>query len=301
MTPEGIRKGIVLCQRAISIDPGYALAFARMGFAHAIQSIFGYADPAEAVPRLTAAAKRALELDETLADAHVTLGWSLFYQHWDLVGGEREARRSLELNPDSSDALALLNEVLLGQERYEEAIAAGERGVALAPLDYWPSFCLSVTYLHAQKFDKAIERLRKTIEIDPGSPISYGVLAQAYAGAGQRERAIRECELALALDRKTSLLVLQAAVAYGMVHEVGEARKLAKEIEKNWKPDGVSTFWLASVYACLDEIETAFQWLDKAYQEHTPFLCYLKIMWTHGRLRDDPRFDALMKRVGIPE
>jgi tetratricopeptide (TPR) repeat protein len=188
----------------------------------------------------------------------------------------------------------------LGQGRYEEAIAAGERGVALAPLDYWSSFTLSVTYLHAQQFDKAIERLRKTVDIDPGSPIGYGVLAQAYAGAGQREHAIRECQLALALDRKTSMLVLQAAVAYAMVHEIGEARKIAEEVEKNWKPDGVSAFWLASACACLDDPEKAFEWLNKSYREHAPFLGYLKIMWTHARLRSDPRFAEMLKRVGIP-
>ena len=247
---------------------------------------------------MTAAATRALELDDTLAEAHVALGFSLFY-HWDLAGGEREGRRSLELNPDSSDGLSLVTLDLLGQGRFAEALAAGERGVALAPFDYWISFALSVTYLHTQQFHKAIEQLRKTVDIEPGSPIAYGVLAQAYAGAGQRERAIRECEMALALDRKTSMLVLQSAVAYAMVHEAGEARKLAEEIEKNWRHDGVSAFWLASVYSSLHDTETAFEWMEKAYQEHAPFLCYLKSMWTHSRMREDPRFGALLKRVGV--
>ncbi|HXJ17721.1 MAG TPA: protein kinase [Candidatus Polarisedimenticolia bacterium] len=301
LSPDGIRKGIALCQRAIAIDPGYAAAYARMGFGHSIQLVFGYADPSEVAPRLTAAAKKALELDETLGDAHVALGWSLFYQHWDLAGAEREARRCLELNPESTEGFALLNQVLLGQARYDEAVAAGERGVEVAPLEYWTSFLLGVTYFHAQQFEKAIERQLKTIDIDRGSPLAHLNLAQSYAALGCRQNCLDECALMLALNRTSPFLVLNAAAAYAILGEVEEAHKLAEEIEKNWKPDGVSAFWLASVHSCLDEKDKAFEWLEKAYQEHTPFLCYLKIMWTHVRLHGDPRFEALLKRVGFPD
>ena len=107
--------------------------------------------------------------------------------------------------------------------------------------------------------------------------------------------------LVLALNRKSTFVILQSAAAYAMMGDAAEARKLTEEVEKNWKPDGISAFWFASVHACLDDKEQAFEWLEKAYQEHTPFLCYLKIMWTHERLHGDPRFSALVKRIGIPD
>lgn len=301
LSPEGLRKGIALCQQAIAIDRDYAAAYARMAFGYAILGVYGFEHPAEAFPRMKAAAKKALELDDALAEAHVALGCSLFYQAWDLAGAEREARRSVELNPDSTEGFAVLNQILLGQGRFEEAVAAGQRAVEIAPLDYWSSLDLGVTYFHSRQFEKAIEQLRKTVAIDPGSPVAYGPLAQSYAAAGQRASAIKECKLALALNRRASFVILQAAAAYAMLGEAREARKLAEEFEKNWKPDGISAFWLASMHACLDDKEQAFEWLEKAYQEHTPFLCYLKVMWTHERLHGDPRFDALVKRIGIPD
>ena len=86
-----------------------------------------------------------------------------------------------------------------------------------------------------------------------------------------------------------------------MLHEAKEARTLAEEVEKNWKPDGSSAFWLGAVHACLGEKDAAFEWLERAYQEHAAFLVWLKIMWSHARLRSDPRFDALVKCIGIPD
>jgi non-specific serine/threonine protein kinase len=301
LSPAGLRKGIALCQQAIAIDPHYAAAYARMGFGYASQGLYGFEHPAEVFPRMEAAAKKALELDDALAEAHVALSCSLFFQDWDLAGAEREARRSVELNPDSTAGFALLNQILLGQGRFDEAIAAGRRSVEIAPLDYWSSLDLGVTYFHARHFEKAIEQLRKTVEIDPGSPVAYGPLSQSYAAAGQRDNTVKVCDLVLALNRKSTFVILQSAAAYAMMGDAAEARKLTEEVEKNWKPDGISAFWFASVHACLDDKEQAFEWLEKAYQEHTPFLCYLKIMWTHERLHGDPRFSALVKRIGIPD
>jgi tetratricopeptide (TPR) repeat protein len=188
----------------------------------------------------------------------------------------------------------------LAKGQFDEAITSGQRAVGFAPLDHYSSFALAVTYFHAQQFDKATEHLRKTVELDP-SGSSRPVLAQSYASAGQRERAIEELEMTLALHPKDTFAMLQVAVAYAMLHEAEKARRLLQEVEKNWKPDGHSAFWLASVHALLAEKDTAFEWLERAYQEHSAFLVWLKIMWPHAPLRGDPRFGALVKRIGIPD
>ncbi|HXY02641.1 MAG TPA: protein kinase, partial [Terriglobales bacterium] len=197
MSPDGLRRALVVCQKAVEIDPAYAAAYAYLSMGYALLGLFGYAAPDEVYPRATAAAKKALELDDTLADAYASLGMSLFFQSWNVSGAEREVRRAVDLNPDSGFAFALLTMVQMAKGHFDEAIATGQRAVGLAPLDYFSSFALGVTYYHAQRFDKAIELLRKSVDLDPGSPLARGPLAMSYAAAGQRESAIKECELRL--------------------------------------------------------------------------------------------------------
>jgi tetratricopeptide (TPR) repeat protein len=151
----------------------------------------------------------------------------------------------------------------------------------------------------AKRFDQAIEVLRRAVDIDPGSPLNHAVLAQSYAAAGRHKNSIEECELALALNRRANVLLLQVAVAYATLHEEEEARKLVEEVEKDWKPDGVSAFWLACSHACLDEKDAALEWLERAFQERAGFLVWLEIFWPLERLHGDPNFDALVKRIGI--
>jgi serine/threonine protein kinase/Flp pilus assembly protein TadD len=301
-SPEGLRKAIELSQQAIAIDPAYAAAYAQMSVAYCASGIYGYAKTSEAYPRATAAAKKALELDDTLADAHVGLGLCLLQHLWDIRGAEREARRAVELNPDLPVALVVLDLVLLSQRRFEEAIAAGKRAVDLSPLYTFASVMLSVTYYDAGQFDKAIEQSRNSLETDPGNALAHMELAAACAAAGQRERALAECEEALALSRGAVFVRLQTATIYAVLGEGGKVRAILEEAEKNWKPDGVSSFWIAAAHACLKEKDAAFEWLEKAFQEHAPFLVYLKAkLYLRQNLQGDPRYDALAKRIGIPD
>jgi serine/threonine protein kinase/Tfp pilus assembly protein PilF len=301
-SPEGLRKAIELSQQAIAIDPAYAAAYAQMSVAYCASGIYGYAKTSEAYPRATAAAKKALELDDTLADAHVGLGLCLLQHLWDIRGAEREARRAVELNPDLPVALVVLDLVLLSQRRFEEAIAAGKRAVDLSPLYTFASVMLSVTYYDAGQFDKAIEQSRNSLETDPSNALAHMELAAACAAAGQRERALAECEEALALSRGAVFVRLQTATIYAVLGEGGKVRAILEEAEKNWKPDGVSSFWIAAAHACLKEKDAAFEWLEKAFQEHAPFLVYLKAkLYLRQNLQGDPRYDALAKRIGIPD
>ena len=300
-SPDGLRKGIDLCQQAIEIDPAYALAYARLSVAYNFAGLFGYADASEVYPRMNAAAKKALELDDSLADAHIGLGFSLFYREWNPRAAEREARRSLELSPDSSDGYVLLDFALLAQGRFEEAIAAGKRAVDLAPLSNLALFCLGVTYYHAGQFDKSIAQLRNALEIDPGNALGRSVLADSCAAAGQYERAIKESQESVALTRGAPVVRLEAAAVFALSGETEKARGILEEAEKNWKPDGASAYWIAVAHACLNEKDAAFEWLEKAFQERASFLAYFKVFRQFQNLRDDPRFDALVKRIGLPD
>jgi non-specific serine/threonine protein kinase len=300
-SPEGLRKAVELCQQAIAIDPAYAAAYAQMSIAYCASGTYGYAKTSEAYPRATAAAKKALELDDTLADAHVSLALCLLQHMWDIRGAEREARRGLELNPDLPLGFVVLGLVLLSRGRFEDATAAGKRAVDLSPLYNFASLMLALSYYDAGQFDKAIEQARNSVENDPGNALAHMELAAACAAVGQRERALAEGEEALALSRGVAFVRLQTATIYAVLGESGKVRSILEDAEKNWKPDGVSSFWIAAAHACLKEKDAAFEWLEKAFQEHAPFLVYLKAkLYLRQNLQDDPRFEALAKRIGIP-
>jgi non-specific serine/threonine protein kinase len=301
MSPEGLRKGVELCRRAIEIDPAYAAAYARLSFAYGSLGFYGYANPAEVYPAMRVAAMKALELDDTLAEAHASLGGVLLRQDWDFAGAEREAQRSLELNPESILGLLLLVMIRMVQGRFGDAIAAGRRAVDLYPLDQSASYVLGLAYFYAGQWENVIEQLGRTLEIDSANPGAHGVLAIAYALTGERERALEECEKRSRLTPTAAIGRLSTAQVYALLRETQEARTILEEVEKNWKPDGASSFLIASLQATLGDNDAAFEWLEKAFQERASFLYTLKVSPAFSGLHKDPRFDDLVKRIGIPD
>jgi serine/threonine-protein kinase len=243
------------------------------------------------------AARKALDLDDTLSDAHTSMGWHLLYQDWDSRGAERETRRALELDPDSADAWALLDLTYLSQGRAEEAMVAGRRAVELAPFYSLPSFCLSVTYSNLGQLDNAIVQLQRTLSIDPGDANTHAVLAGMYGAVGRREKALEECEAALALGR-SAFHRLETANVYAQLGEPGRARAILEPIENRWMPGDVSSFWIAVVHATLGEHDAAFEWLERAYRDRAPFMVFLSIVADGQKLRGDPRYESLIKRIG---
>jgi len=300
LSPDGMRKGIALCRQAIEIDPSYAIAYARMSIAYNFIGFFGFGPVAEAFSMAMDTAKKALQLDDSVAEAHVSLGYSLV-QNWDFVGAEREARRGLELDPDAAEGWELLARILMARGRVTDAIAAASRAIELAPMDYRAAQVLSISYIASRQFDKAIAQTRKVIEIDPGNPLAHVGLATAYALMGQRDRSIEACKKALAVGADRAFIPVAVASVYAQLGDAEEARKIVEERERNRKPDGVSSFWIAAVYARLDEKEKAFQWLEESFRERSGFLVTLKANYFFENLRDDPRFEEMLKRIGIPD
>lgn len=299
MSPEGLHNAITLLQRTIEIDPAYAAAHAALSSAYGNQALFGYAPAPEVYPRMKAAAKKALELDESLAEAHASLGW-VYAHSWDFSGAQRERLRALELNPNLSETqngLALLN---LMRGRFDDAVALGRRSIELEPLAAPPVLTLGVIYYCAERFDRAIKQFQEALALDPGNAFGHVLLADAYAHANESEKAIEECERALALGSNVAMVRLNAASTFAKVGKVQEARKILDEAEKSWNPGIPVAHLIASVRARLGENDAAFEWLEKAFQEHTFFLGYFKVHPLFETLRDDPRFLDLVKRIGIP-
>ncbi|MGA8013650.1 MAG: protein kinase [Candidatus Acidiferrales bacterium] len=299
-SPDALRKGVALCQQAIQIDPAYAAAYALLSTAYGILGLVGYAPSAEAYGQARVAAEKALELDDALADAHASLAFMLA-QDWDFKGCERESLRSLELDPNLAQAHngRMMFNLLRG--RFDAAIEAGKQAVELDPLSGAQFANLGLAYFFANRFDAAIEHMRRGLEINPGNPVRHSILADAYVFAGEPEKAIEECEKALATGQGLPIVRLIVAAVYPRIGKVEEARRILEEAEKTWKPGSPVTFFIAGVHARLGENDAAFEWLEKAFQERTRILMNLKISRSLDGLHDDPRFAALVKRIGIPD
>lgn len=299
MYPEAVSRGLILAQRAIEIDPTSAIAHATLGAAYSQQGIMGYSPIAESSTRAIRAARKALELDDSLPDAHLSLGSTFFYS-WDFESGEREVQRALELSPDLAQAWQVLAFNEMARGRFEEAIKAAQRNLELQPLSDSSEFNLGAAYFCGWRFDEAIKHLRRSSEIDPQNAQALGLLCLAHAWAGQATEAARRGKEAMSLGQDFAMILGHVGGAYAKLGRIDEARRILQQAEKSWKPDGQSSIWVAAICASLGEKDTAFDWLEKAFQEHTHFLAYLKIHPLFDNLHGDPRFDVLVKRIGIP-
>jgi len=299
-SPEQVRKGIALCQQAIQIDPTYAAAYAWMAHGYGVLAVLGFAPVAEVYPQAIAAAKKAIELDDTLAVAHVSLAF-LSAQRWDFAVADREQRRALELDPDLAEAHNARMMFNLLRGRLDDAITAGKRAVELDPLSGARIFSLGLAYYFAKRLDVAIEQMRKAMEIEPENPVHHLMAADAYAYAGQPEKAIEECEKALAGRQNVPTLRLMAATTYAKVGRIAEARSILDETEKAWTPGSASSTYIAAIHGRLGEKDAAFEWLEKALRDRVGLLVHFKSHPLFDDLHGDPRFEALVKRIGIPD
>src|SRR5271170_596000 len=298
-SPEGLRQAIALCEQAILIDPKYAAAYAELSLAYNQSVFFGYGAAAEVLPLAKVAAKKALQLDETLAEAHLSLALVLLFQSWDFSGAERECQRTLELNPDyygGHFGMGALNAI---RGRFEDAIAPSKRALDLEPFFGLPSHHLGVAYHLAGHLDSAIEQLQKVLEIYPDNAVVHAILADVYACAGRPEKAAEQCEHALEAGRGAPIVRLRVACSCVKIGKTEEARKILQEAESAWKPGDPLSHFIAGVHARLGEKDAAFDWLEKAFQERATFLVYFKVHPLFEGLRGDPRFDALVKRIDI--
>jgi eukaryotic-like serine/threonine-protein kinase len=296
---EAVSRAIALCERAIDIDPQYAPAYAELSVACMSQDVLGYAPASEVQPRAQWAAQKALALDDNLAEAHISLGMIRFYG-WDFATGEKEVRRAVEMNPDSAQAWGELQYIYSSVGRFDEAIAAAKRGLDLEASDS-SHLWMGTAYFVARRFDLAAEHLRKGIEINPHNTTCRILLSVAYAWGGQPAKALQVCGETIPQARGVNVMLGHLGAAYAKIGKIEEARHALRQIESSWKPDGRSSIRIAEICAGLEDKDAAFEWLEKAFHERTSFLAYFKFHPLFDNLHGDPRFDALVKRIGIPD
>ena len=299
-TPDGMRAAIGFYEKAIERDPSYASAWCGIADAWGVLGNIKAVPPAEAFPRAKSSALRALELDPGLAEAHASLGFLRRFFDWEWSSAEREFREAVRLNPGYATGRRWYGQFLSGMGRHEEAIAEVRHALDLDPLSVIIHTALGDVLFYGRRYDDAIAVYRKALEMDPDFQAGHSDLARALEHSGRIDEAIRGYERAIALAGSSmadpSVGLANASAAAG---RRDEALAVLEELKRRRDRQYVSPWGLASIYACLGERDSALEWLERAYDEHDSTLVWLKVHPRFDALRVEPRFVALMRKMGL--
>ena len=296
-TKDGFDKGIDNLKQALAIDPNYALAYSALGNNY-INQVDWFIAPKIAAPKAKEAAQRALELDESNAEAHVVLAIELQWYEWDWAGAEREFKRAIELNPDSGYARGYYSWFLPIMGRAGEAIAEAKRGLQIDPLSTGLNGNLGSVFVFTHQWDKAIEQLRSSIDLDPNYWFDHYFLGRAYEQKERFPEAIAALKQAISLGGTTEVWS-SLGHAYAVSGKAEEAQKVIDHLNELSVHQYVAPYNFAVIYAGLGNKDEAFDWLNRAFQERSYLLTYLTVDERLTNLHSDPRFDELRRRVGL--
>ncbi len=304
-TEADLQKAVGYFQGAINADPTYAAAYSGLADSYNMAGYYTVLAPKEAYPKALSAAGKALALDSTLAEAHASLAWAHQMFTWDWPVAEREYRRAIELNPGYVIAHHVIAHqwyggYLAAMGRHNEAIAAGKRAQELDPLSLITSAALARPFYNARRYDEAIAQSMKTFEIDPNFARAHYWLGLAYEQKSMFDQAIAAFHLAIVNSDSLAVYVAAAGHAYAMAGRRGEALKMLRRLEELSSQRYVSAYDIALIHVGLGDRERAMQWLERAYQERSDGLVFLKVDPRLDSLRSDARFVNLVRRVGLP-
>ena len=300
-TPETVQQGLKYFEQAIDKDPLFALAYSGVADSYFILGPVGLSalSAKEAMPKQRVAALKALELDDKLAEAHTSIAVVRIVYDWNWTAAEQEFKRALEINPSYATTHAWYAAYLMARGQFDQGIAEIKQAQELDPFSLSISNALAGHYYHAQQYDQAIAQYQKTIEMNPNVFVPHSDLAQAYEQKGMYAEAIAEVNQAISLSERSAELVGQLGHIYAVSGKKNEALKALAELNEPSKQADVSPVDLALIYTGLGEKDQAFTWLQKAYDERSPSLIYLKVEQKFDSLRAEPRFADLLRRIGL--
>ena len=301
-TGADLRKAIEYFNQAIAKDPNYALAYAGLADSYLLLSAFGAASPSDSLPQAKAAAKRALEIDDTSAEAHTSLGQILLFYDFDFAGSTREFKRAITLNPNYATAHHWYGSgppTCLGE--FDRGIAELKRAQQLDPLSLIINADLGGAFVAARRYDEAITQLRKTIEMDPRFYFAHWNLGEALELKGQLPEAIAEYKKAAELDEDPFVLAL-VGQADAKLGQRDEAIKILSQLERLATKRYVANYSFALMHMALGEKAKAIDWLERAYRDRSgPEIVGIKVDPMLDPLHGDPRFEALVQKVLAPK
>ena len=297
LTPPDIRKSIPYFQQAIDIDPGYALAYTRLAQAFGVLAIGGEMPAAEAFPKANAAAQKAIEIDDTLGEAHDALGMGLYWNGWDWKAAEKECLRGIEINPNNAESHGNYAMVLSNTGRHTEALAESKRSLELNPLHLGQNAIQGQFLLNAGRIDEALTQLQKTSELEPKFWMPHMMMASAYVEKRMYAEAIAESRKEYELSGVNVYPFGIYALAKSGRRD--EARAALEELLKLESTRYVPPYNIALLYNGLEEHDDAIRWLEKGYEQRDPKMTALKVEPKWNNLRNEPRFIELIRRMNL--
>jgi adenylate cyclase len=292
------RKAVEYFNQAVARDPNYALAFSGLADSYALLYSFGFMPPTEAIPKARDFARRASSLDGSLAEPHATLGYVLVSYDYEFAGSEREFRRAIELNPNYATARQWYGELLTYVGRFDEASAEYRRALEIEPLSLPINWDYGRFLYNTRRFDDALAQHQKTIELDPGFARAHRTLGEVYRVRGDYASAVEErAKFFDLIGQPQNGALIRAIFAkegwLGFLRLVVAENSPLKDSNNNWV--------FAKAYVGLGEKDKALAELNKAYENRISSVLWLKVEPQLDPLRDDPRFQELLKRVGFPQ
>ncbi len=299
---EGLNKAVEYYRFATEKDPQYAVAYAGLADCYDLEgtTIIGSRPSTEAAPRARAAALKALEIDSTLTDAQITLASIKMNYDWDWPGAESGLKRITEMNPDHATAHQRYSLYLTVMGRSQESLGEINRALKLDPLSLSINFSYGWRLYLARNYDQAITQLRSTLEMDPNFVLAHLVLGQTYEEKGEFALAINELKQARSLSPNSPLMLAALGRAYAVSGDKTSAGEILDELTKQSAHQYVSPFYVALVVSGLRLNDQALGWLEKAYEDRSNGLIFLKVDPELDSLRSNPRFQALQRRVALP-
>jgi eukaryotic-like serine/threonine-protein kinase len=297
-TEADFKKAADYFTRAVQKDPRYALSYAGLADTYSLLGNAGYLPPSEAWPKAKAAAMQALEIDDTLAEAHTSLGLVKEHNEWDWTGAEKEFKRAIELDPNSATAHLWYGDFLSNTGRLEDGMRETKKAQELDPLSPIINTTLGWQFYLSGQYDQAVEQLRKVLEIDQKFAPARRILEGVYSRMGKEKEAVAERERFVSLSGSPELA---ASI------EEDFAKSGYKGVLRGWlegmtelsKHGYVSSYDIAQIYARMGEKDLTLTWLEKAYDEHDSGLVSVGVDPLYSTVRSDARFRALLKRLRL--
>ncbi len=294
-TDDDMRKAVDYFQQAIAKDPNYALAYA--GLADAYHELAYTSPPSEMMPKSKAASTKALQLDDSVGEAHAALGWVLWRYDWNFPEAEKEFRRAIELDDANRGMYPLF---LYSMKRFDQGFSEHKQSVAIDPLSLIQLTNVGDGLYYAHQYDRAIEQYQKALELDPNFSKAQLALASTYDRKGMYKEAIAEWQKGFTTDGDTRTAGL-IGKAYSVSGYKGAMQAWLDDLISQSTHHYVAPLDIATLYARLGEKEHALEWLEKGYQARDADMVDIATEPTFDFLRSDPRFTDLLRRVGLPQ
>jgi DNA-binding winged helix-turn-helix (wHTH) protein/TolB-like protein/Tfp pilus assembly protein PilF len=297
-TGDALQQAIEFFNQAIAIDPNYGAAYAGLADCYNMLVVYGRLQPKEGFPKAKEAATRALEIDESSAEAHTSMAFIKFRWDWDRTATEREFQEAIKLKPAYAPAHQWYSSYLVAVERFDEAIAEAKRTEEIDPFSFVASSHLGWIYYLSGQNDKAIEQCKKILELDPSSFPARRYLGLAYEAKGMYTEAITEFQTGVKLSGSPLMLALLGH-AYAVSGKTAEAKQVLNDLQQLQGQRYVSPYTVAAIHAGLGNQEQAFKWLETAVEERDIWLMNLKVDPVFARLRTNRQFTDILARIRL--